>query len=166
MLSHGKDNAVTHYKCRKCGWEGTVNGRPRCMECCRVRVSRWRKENPEKLRAQKRRYDKRMRMERREEYNARRRRKRSAKRNAEARQRRITWFLAGDVTREQLIFIFEKGQGKCHYCGQAIIAPRFTPTDPRGFDHMISRAKGGKHTATNITPCCRLCNELKGDKDV
>lgn len=30
-------------------------------------------------------------------------------------------------------------------------------------DHVIPKAKGGKNTAENIVPACRLCNKRKGE---
>lgn len=146
--------------CKKCGWSGVVLSRPRCLACYRERVKKWRSANRDKYNAQKARHDKRMRATRRDEYNAIRRRNRKPETNAAARRLRIAWLMSGDVTREQLIEIFNRDNGQCVHCG-AKVSPRFTPTDPRGFDHVISRQKGGKHTAANITTCCRRCNELK-----
>ena len=151
------------YQCKRCGWSGKVRGRPRCLACYRRRVKEWRAQNPEKAKAQRRRHDRRFRTERPEEYNARRRRKRA--RNSETAQRawrrRVEWLLQGDVTRDQLISIWEVADGKCNYCGVKV-RPRFNPLDPRGFDHVQSRAENGKHTADNLVVCCRSCNEAKG----
>ena len=155
-----EDNPMTHYKCGKCGWSGEVNGRPRCLACYRKYISEWRNRYPDKVRNQRAQQDKRNRETRREWYNARRRRYRKPETNAMARRARIEWLLSGDVTREQLITVYENHQGNCHYCGKHVMA-RFTPFDPRGFDHVKSRSKGGKHTASNLVVCCRQCNALK-----
>ena len=151
----------TFYHCKKCGWEGLVNSRPRCLSCARKRTSDWRKKNPEKCKAQRSRYDKKFRKERREEYNAKRRRSRKPETDKKQWKKRMQWLLSGDVTRIQLIEIYEKHGGKCFYCKSPVI-PRFTVTDPRGFDHLTPRIKNGHHTASNIVVCCRKCNELKG----
>jgi len=155
---------MVYYKCNICGWEGNVHSQPRCLACARRRTTEWRKKNPDKVRAQKRRYDKRRRTERRDEYNAARRRSRSSESNAKARRCRIEWYMEGNVTRLQLIDVYEQAHGNCNYCGRHIDHPRFSPLDPRGFDHVIPRAKGGQHTAHNVVVCCRSCNELKGDQ--
>jgi len=107
--------------------------------------------------------EKKARTERRDEYNAKRRRKRSPERNHEAYRQRALWLLNGDVTGEELITIFEQAKGRCNYCGTTIKRPRFNPFDPRGFDHVQPRTKGGRHTKANIVVACRRCNELKGD---
>lgn len=152
---------MAHYSCSKCGWSGEINGRPRCLPCYARATARWRKSHPEKALAQKARYDSRARATRRDWYNAKRRRLRKPETNTKARRIRLDWLLSGDVTREELITIYEKSEGHCTYCGRTVRA-RFTPFDPRGFDHVKSRAKGGKHTASNIVVCCRPCNERKG----
>lgn len=151
------------YTCTKCGWSGEVKGRQRCLACARVRVKAWRKQNPEKYKAQKQRYDKHMREARREEYNARRRRRRRAARCVEAYRRRLAWLMTGDVTREELILIWEEADGKCSYCGGTLGKPRFNPLDPRGFDHVRPRSRGGIHTRANICACCKDCNSRKSD---
>lgn len=155
---------MTTYQCKKCGWTGEVNGRPRCMKCAQKRTAEWHKKNPEKSRAQALRYDKKFRTERREEYNAKRRRYRKTEITQKNWQKRMRWLMDGDVTRLDLIEIYERDQG-CIYCGTKVI-PRFTPTDPRGFDHIIARVNGGIHTKSNIVVCCRKCNELKQDKEI
>lgn len=150
------------YQCKRCGWKGEVKGRQRCLACARRRTKEWRRHNPEKARAQKRRYEKRFRIERREEYNAKRRRKRSVLRTHEAYMRRKRWLMTGTVTRSELVNIWEKAKGLCHYCDGPVGRPRFSPWDMRGFDHVISRQNGGKNDSTNIVVCCRQCNERKG----
>lgn len=152
------------YLCKKCGWSGQVKDKAyRCLGCAREAVRKWRKENPEKYKIQRARKEKRFRTERRDEYNAKRRRIRSSERNAEQRIRRLKWFLEGNVTRLDLVEIFEKQKGKCSYCG-TLVKPRFTPSDPRGFDHIIPRKLGGKHEKDNIQVCCGKCNGIKSDK--
>jgi len=149
------------YTCKTCGWSGQVNGQQRCLACTRERVKIWRKENPDKYRAQKSRYDKKFRAERPDEYRAKKRRYYLPKTAAKAYRRRRQWLEAGNVTAQQLREIYKAHAGQCAYCHTHIPKPRFNPLDLRGFDHVIARAKGGKHTAENIVVCCRSCNEIK-----
>ena len=74
------------------------------------------------------------------------------------------WIGAGDVTRMQLVKLFEEHNESCHYCGSRILKPRFWPSGPNGFDHKVPRCSGGKHTISNIVPSCNLCNSKKGTK--
>lgn len=152
---------MTQYTCKKCGWSGDVIGRPRCLACYRKRTKEWREANPQKFKEQRARYAKKYRTERREQYNAKRRRLRSKERNAINYRKRHEWLLSGDITRQDLIDIYELQNQRCFYCSKKV-KPRFSPHDPRGYDHVISRANGGKHTRDNVVLCCRKCNELKG----
>lgn len=113
----GHTPGPVNHSCKKCGWSGLVNGRPRCLACWRRRSKEWHAANPDKSR---------------------------------------------DVTRQQLVAIAERDGHICTYCKQPV-RYRFSPLDPRGFDHVQPRSKGGKHTAANIVSCCRSCNELKAD---
>ena len=152
----------TEYTCRKCGWVGTVNGRPRCLPCAREAVKQWRRNHHDKYLAQKRRYEHRLRKERRPEYRARKRRRYDSRTAALRWQTRREWLLCGNVTREQLQRLYQSSGGICYYCLAIVPNPRFSPSDPRGFDHVCSRAKGGMHTISNMVVCCRKCNERKG----
>src|SRR3990167_5109588 len=113
---------MRYYECKKCGWNGEVSGRYRCLACNRRRVKEWRKNNKEKYRAQKSRGIKRFRETRRKEFNAKRRRKRNPERNSEMRKRRMEWLLSGSLTRLELIEIYERDNGQCVYCKQAVKA--------------------------------------------
>jgi 5-methylcytosine-specific restriction endonuclease McrA len=77
---------------------------------------------------------------------------------------RYEWLKSGDVTADELRSIWERGGGNCHYCGVAVVRPRFYKGAPRGFDHVISRTRGGQHTASNIVVCCQPCNAKKGNR--
>ena len=150
------------YHCKRCGWQGEVGvDRPRCLECSRRSVKAWRARNPEKVAQQKARYDKRFRATRPEEYRAKRRRNYLPATAKKARTRRIVWLKNGTVTSQDLRELAALYNFRCVYCGVKV-KPRYTPFDPRGFDHVVSRVKGGKHERSNIVPCCRNCNELKG----
>ncbi len=48
--------------------------------------------------------------------------------------------------------------GRCFYCRQRLSAGRW------GLDHIISRARGGGHTASNAAACCVDCNREKGER--
>src|SRR5437016_5973187 len=132
------------YTCAKCGWSGEVSTRPRCLACCRAASRKWRQEHREAAREHRRQWEKKFRAERPEEYRIRRRIKRSKLRQREANARRAMWLAGGDVTRQQLIAIFKRDHGRCIYCDKPVV-PRYQPRSPRGFDHLTSRAKGGKH---------------------
>lgn len=47
-----------------------------------------------------------------------------------------------------------RDRGKCAYCGG----------HGSTIDHVIPRAKGGKHTWENVVLSCSPCNQRKGDK--
>lgn len=54
---------------------------------------------------------------------------------------------------------------KCHYCGCELVR-RWTgrmPTNAYTRDHMIPRSRGGKGLRGNTVPCCRRCNQRKGN---
>jgi 5-methylcytosine-specific restriction endonuclease McrA len=105
--------------------------------------------------------EKKFRTERPEEYRAMRRKKYLPATAKKARLKRIAWLKAGTVTKQDLQNIYSLYGGKCAYCG-IDVKPRYTTTDPRGFDHVKSRTQGGKHEKGNIVVCCRKCNEIKG----
>jgi hypothetical protein len=154
----------TAYSCKHCGWSGEVSGRPRCLPCCAKRTKEWRQQNPDKAADLKRRMEKQSRVNRPEVEAARKRRVRS--RNPEHYRakyaERLEWLRAGDVTRADLERIFAEANGKCVYCGTEVRA-RFTPSDPRGFDHVIPRSKCGLHTSSNLALACGDCNARRSD---
>ena len=149
------------YHCQRCEWKGQVKAKhPRCLECSRKRIKEWRARNPVKAKAQRARYSVKFRRERPDEYRAKRRKRYLPATAKRARARRIAWLKEGTVTAYDLKEIIKLYGCKCIYCGTAI-KPRYSPFDPRGFDHVTSREKGGKHEKANIVPCCRRCNEFK-----
>lgn len=165
-MSYSKGPSL--YTCRKCGWSGMVNGRRRCLPCCAKAVERWRKRYPEKYSDLCRRMEKKLRTERPEVAAKYKRIKRSRRpEHYKAKwQERVAWLKSGDVTREQLKSIYESANGRCQYCGTEVSKPRLYPFDPRGFDHVIPRARGGLHTASNIVVACRVCNSRKSASEV
>ncbi len=94
------------------------------------------------------------------------RRRHSRSANNRARERRLSWYAAGDVTLEQLHEIYIRDGGRCVYCKAIVVGPRFAPGDPHGFDHLIPRNNGGAHTASNIVTSCGSCNQKKGTQPV
>lgn len=58
-----------------------------------------------------------------------------------------------DFTESQWRFIKKLYRYQCVYCG---VKPKKLTKD-----HIIPLSKGGSHTATNIVPACRLCNNKK-----
>lgn len=138
--------------CSKCG-----QPRPaakECPPCHRRRVADWKQANLDRVKAQKHR-------------NEPARRRRAWAREAERRRlryrERTAFYRAGDVTADQLRAIHVAAGGACHYCRREVKA-RFKPTDPRGFDHVVPKADGGRHTAANLRLCCRDCNSRLSDK--
>jgi len=47
------------------------------------------------------------------------------------------------------------GEGKCFYCGAAVISKDLT------MDHIIPVIRGGKSTKGNLVPACKDCNNKK-----
>jgi hypothetical protein len=58
-----------------------------------------------------------------------------------------------DLTLEQWQEILQVFRYKCAYCGVKLARPEQ--------DHILSLAKGGSHTLSNIVPACRSCNASK-----
>ena len=156
------------YTCKSCGWSGFVVGRKRCLACNNRRTVAWRKNNPEKYKAQNRRRRRKRKLAWKRNFPGRRaaERRRAYRNNPGTKKasnlRRLLWLKAGDVTKKDLQEIHAAANGLCAYCKKRVVLVRFARWDPRGFDHVLSRANGGKHTKNNIVVCCRQCNELKG----
>jgi hypothetical protein len=55
--------------------------------------------------------------------------------------------------------IFERSQGKCHYCGQAL-----TLDGKWHVEHQFPRALGGGNGALNLVAACVRCNLAKSDR--
>lgn len=63
-----------------------------------------------------------------------------------------------NFTEDQWLAILEANDHRCSYCLQKCDA-----LEP---DHMVALARGGEHTAANITPACETCNTSKNDKSL
>ena len=155
---------MDNFTCTRCGWSGVVKAKQRrCLACARRKITEWRQRNPQKVAAQKVR-NRLSRLRRDPDWENRKRRLRRARNpetSREAQERRRLWLAEGDVTRQDLIDVYERDGGKCVYC-KTEVKCRYDPSSPRGFDHTKSRRDGGKHTAKNITVCCATCNVQKG----
>jgi len=92
-------------------------------------------------------------------------RKENADRVKTYQRTRLAWMREGNVTSDQLRRLYGRSKGRCVYCG-ARVTCRFSPSDPRGFDHKKPRATGGRHTVRNMVVCCLQCNIKKHKNEV
>jgi len=86
----------------------------------------WRRENPEALKPSQHRH-------------------RALKRKAE-----------GSFTKDDLLRIWVKQEGRCAYCGE--IADELT------VDHVVPLSRGGSNWPSNLALACQPCNDSKGAK--
>lgn len=145
------------FSCPRCGWIGEGRGRPRCKPCHASSMNDWRRNNPEKAKAQKRRHEFRIRNFRPEKYAEKLSRPRNRASQAASRKRRLDWYREGDVTQKELRAIVKRDGGCCVYCSTPVNTRCYAP-DPRGFDHVLGRTEGGRHTASNLVVSCGDCN--------
>lgn len=120
-------------QCRRCGVIGRHRRPTCCVRCETAQHAEWRRNNRSEA---KRRWDR-------------------------ARKQRVAWIKSGDVTKQQLVDLVHTSGGKCYYCHSKVAFVRTTPSCPRGFDHVVPRAKGGMHTIENLVMCCADCNRKK-----
>lgn len=52
--------------------------------------------------------------------------------------------------------VFARDNNECQYCGAAA----------ENIDHVVPRAKGGRHEWTNVVAACIPCNSAKADKNL
>lgn len=64
-----------------------------------------------------------------------------------------------DFNEWERIAIYHKGSGVCQIC------KKVTPFDKGDADHIIPHSKGGATTIENGQWLCKLCNQVKGDKN-
>lgn len=154
--------------CRVCHVAGPHRRAASCRACEAKRQADWRKANPERSKRQHAEYLMR-RIEREPDYEAKRRlakRRRNPEHHREQFRRRLAWLSEGTVTVADLHAVYARTSGKCFYCKTSVRC-RFSPKDPRGFDHVIPRVRGGLHKAENLVVCCGPCNALKaGSLDI
>ena len=58
----------------------------------------------------------------------------------------------GSFTAADWLFLVERHDGRCAYCGAA---------GPLEADHRIPLSRGGSNAIANILPACRVCNARK-----
>lgn len=130
--------------CRVCG-KRRVHHRPKwCLRCDAAKAKAWRERNHEWHKENMRAW-----------------RKGHPEVSRKSYVKRKAWLRRGNATKVQLQILYGQSNGKCKYCGMRVMNPRFRRTDPRGFDHIIPRIRGGKHTITNMVVCCWGCNAWK-----
>jgi 5-methylcytosine-specific restriction endonuclease McrA len=56
--------------------------------------------------------------------------------------------------------IHNRERGACFYC------LRRTPANVKCLDHVVPRARSGRHSYRNLVSCCLECNSRKGDRPV
>lgn len=62
----------------------------------------------------------------------------------------------GDPSAEVRIRVMKRDRFQCTYCG-------VPGTDAElEIDHIVAVSKGGSHHISNLTTCCRACNQKKG----
>lgn len=59
-----------------------------------------------------------------------------------------------DAPRVSRKAVFARDRGECQYCGGRA----------ENLDHVVPRAKGGRHSWDNLVAACHRCNTRKGDK--
>lgn len=52
--------------------------------------------------------------------------------------------------------IRDKTEGNCSYCNKKLTQKSWS------IDHVIPKSKGGTRDLSNLVPCCKGCNSLKG----
>lgn len=148
--------------CRQCGIVGPHRRKAKCRACEAEYARQWKKLNPDEARRHAKTRRQRIKI-RRPGHEASRKRRKRARRiefyRAKYRER-LAWLRGGDVTKQQLLELVAKSGGLCAYCRTSVQC-RLTPSDPRGFDHIIARANGGMHTISNMVVCCGDCNARK-----
>lgn len=67
---------------------------------------------------------------------------------------------------ETIELVFEKSDGKCHYCGKQLSWANYGRRDARGgweIDHLKPRSWGGTDHLNNLVAACWTCNLDKSD---
>lgn len=149
-------------KCEVCGDVGEHRRVSKCKRCEAKQASLWRKANPEKAREHVRQQAVRRKTTD-PGYDARRKRikrKNNPEHYREQYQQRLEWLRRGSVTKQQLESLVNTSGGLCFYCREPVKC-RLAPYDPRGFDHVVPRVRGGEHRIENMVVCCGRCNALK-----
>jgi hypothetical protein len=61
--------------------------------------------------------------------------------------------------------LWEKYNGKCHWCGCETRLVNDTAPDKATIDHIIPRYKGGTNDPANLVNSCNLCNNRRNYED-
>lgn len=64
--------------------------------------------------------------------------------------------------------VYEKGDGKCRYCGKRLSIKNHGQSGRRGawqIDHSRSKANGGTDHLNNLVAACVDCNQEKGSRN-
>lgn len=117
----------------------------------RLRVARYRANNPAKRAETNRNY----RHSNRHTQNV----------NNVKRRERVKQQSDGSITPEFLSLIFKEAKN-CVYCGHKLVECQSLGRweDVKTLDHITPLANGGGHTQDNVLVCCRQCNIKKGTK--
>lgn len=154
-------------KCSKCGETLAIAAFSKanfyCKICASKSMKEWRKANPENARAQRRKWNESEVGRAYLKKHKREKQRRNPDTCRRAWNRRQEWLRSGNVTGAQLRELYDAAMGACDYCGVEV-HPRFSPQDPRGFDHIQPRVLGGSHTITNMVLCCAKCNAMKSSQ--
>ncbi len=70
------------------------------------------------------------------------------------------------INNEKLREVFDKTNGHCHFCGDAVDFQKYGLRDigidgAWEADHVIQRGKGGTKDISNCFPACTKCNRLR-----
>lgn len=105
-----------------------------------ARAAAWRAANPERVR---------------EAVAAWHRNNRDRHASHENKRRALKTGAGADLTGDEWLGILAQFDHRCFYCG----------TDgPMVQEHMTPLSRGGRHSASNVVPACRLCNGRKFTK--
>ncbi len=69
------------------------------------------------------------------------------------------------MNRNQLKIIWQKTDGRCHFCGKRLVFGAYGPSGSKigkwHVDHIHPKARGGKNDVINYLPICKQCNRLR-----
>ena len=71
------------------------------------------------------------------------------------------------ITNDNLMSVFEKTKGHCHFCGDPLVFEKYGLKDINAIDgaweadHIIQKHKGGDKEISNCLPSCVKCNRLR-----
>ena len=122
-----------------------------------ARMKRWRAEYKDEITSYQRKWRVRHRADILDYARTYRKEKPEVKRLSEATRRARKAGSNGRVTIDQIMVLWRQQQGKCVYCGAALL-------DNYEIDHKTPLARGGTHDFSNIQLLCASCNRKKHTK--